>query len=144
LPCGQSATNARSPLALVGSEEIAADSAKLRALFEDEIPDPARRFDVLTAGAKGSCAAVMRPPSARLRSKDEAKRLMKRCRPPPSLTPRPKVSKERATRADDYGAVVDRAEDLDGYRASGGERALPPLVTARKLLGPPRASNVPQ
>jgi hypothetical protein len=27
----------------------------------------------------------------------------------------PKVSKERATRADDYGAVVDRAEDLDGY-----------------------------
>jgi len=27
----------------------------------------------------------------------------------------PKVSKESASRGDDYGAVVDRAEDVDGY-----------------------------
>ena len=27
----------------------------------------------------------------------------------------PKVSKESASKGDDYGAVVDRAEDIDGY-----------------------------
>ena len=27
----------------------------------------------------------------------------------------PKVSKESATKGDDYGAVVDRAEDVEGY-----------------------------
>jgi hypothetical protein len=30
----------------------------------------------------------------------------------------PKVSKESATQGGDYGIVVDRAEDLDGYTAS--------------------------
>jgi hypothetical protein len=34
--------------ALAGFEEIAADRAKLRALFEGEILDPARRFDALS------------------------------------------------------------------------------------------------
>jgi hypothetical protein len=34
--------------ALAGFEQIGADRAKLRALFEGDIPDPARRFDALS------------------------------------------------------------------------------------------------
>jgi hypothetical protein len=49
----------------------------------------------------------------------------------------PKASKDTATKGDDYGAVLDRAEDIAGYTVNfpGG------LGRERALQGPARRSG---